>query len=127
MVPAEGRLGRGGEYVSGGGILLEVMEMAADDLLDVDAGGMIGKDKGNSATVAGGKRGGEGGSAGDGSDPVEGRVDKGAGESSVEEEGGHFRGSLVEVGAIGIYAIEMEELRAWNGIFTRSRVRICTV
>eukprot|EP00061_Rhincodon_typus_P001108 g13736.t1 len=31
MVPAEGGQGRGGEYVSGGGILLEVAEMASDD------------------------------------------------------------------------------------------------
>eukprot|EP00061_Rhincodon_typus_P001474 g14894.t1 len=36
--PAEGKQGRGGEYVSGGGILLEV---ASDDLLDLDAGGMV--------------------------------------------------------------------------------------
>eukprot|EP00061_Rhincodon_typus_P000950 g13261.t1 len=40
MVPAEGRQGRGGEYVSDGGILLEVAEMASD-LLDVDTGGMV--------------------------------------------------------------------------------------
>eukprot|EP00061_Rhincodon_typus_P016791 g45185.t1 len=35
MVSAERRQGRGGEYVSGGGISLEVAEMASDDLLDV--------------------------------------------------------------------------------------------
>eukprot|EP00061_Rhincodon_typus_P001585 g15200.t1 len=82
MVPAEGGQGGGGKYVSGGGVLLEVAEMAPDDLLDVDAGGMVGKDKGNPIA-------GEGGSAGDGSELVEGPVDNSAGESSVEEEGGH--------------------------------------
>eukprot|EP00061_Rhincodon_typus_P005912 g25999.t1 len=40
-VPAECGLGRGGEYVSGGDISLEVAEMAPDGLLDVDAGGMV--------------------------------------------------------------------------------------
>eukprot|EP00061_Rhincodon_typus_P007806 g29865.t1 len=75
-VPAEGGQRRGGEYVSGDGISLEVAEMASDDLLDVNAGGMVGKDKGNPIAVAGGK------SAGDGSDPVEGPVNNGAGESS---------------------------------------------
>eukprot|EP00061_Rhincodon_typus_P007123 g28479.t1 len=40
MVPAEGGQGRGGEHVTGGGNLLVVAEMAPDDLLDVDAGGM---------------------------------------------------------------------------------------
>eukprot|EP00061_Rhincodon_typus_P005995 g26162.t1 len=39
MVPAEGGQGRGGEYVSGGGVSLEVAEMVSDVLLDVDAGG----------------------------------------------------------------------------------------
>eukprot|EP00061_Rhincodon_typus_P014548 g41619.t1 len=42
--------------VSGGGISLEVVKMTSDDLLDVDAGGMVGKDKGNPIAVAGGKR-----------------------------------------------------------------------
>eukprot|EP00061_Rhincodon_typus_P003771 g20928.t1 len=41
MVPAEDGQGRGEEYVSGGGILLEVAEIASDDLLDVNAGGMV--------------------------------------------------------------------------------------
>eukprot|EP00061_Rhincodon_typus_P014182 g41051.t1 len=36
-VPVEGGQGRGGEYVSGGGISLEMMKMASDNLLDVDA------------------------------------------------------------------------------------------
>eukprot|EP00061_Rhincodon_typus_P004862 g23616.t1 len=40
MVPMEGGQGRGAEYVSGGGISLEVVEMASDDLQDVDTGGM---------------------------------------------------------------------------------------
>eukprot|EP00061_Rhincodon_typus_P001097 g13698.t1 len=93
----EGGRGRGGEYVFVGGILLEVAEMASGDLLDVDPGGMVGEDKGNPIAVAGGKRWGEDGSAGDGLDLVEGPVDDRAGESSVEEEGGHFGGSLVEV------------------------------
>eukprot|EP00061_Rhincodon_typus_P002253 g17005.t1 len=89
--------------------------MVVDDLLKVNAGGMVGKDKGNSIDVAGGKRRCEGGSVGDGSDPVEGPVDNSAGESSVEEEGGHFRGSLVKVGFIGMtYATETEELGEWN-------------
>eukprot|EP00061_Rhincodon_typus_P014316 g41261.t1 len=89
---------KGGEYVSGGGILLEVMEMEASDLLDVDAGGMVGKDKGDLIAAAGWYRGNE--------DLVEGPVGNGAGESSVEEKGGHFRGSLVEVGLIRTYAME---------------------
>eukprot|EP00061_Rhincodon_typus_P003145 g19399.t1 len=72
--------------------------MVPDDPLDVDAGGMVGEDKGNPITVAEGKRSGEGGSAEDGSDLVEGPVDNGVGESSVEKEGGHFGGSLVEIG-----------------------------
>eukprot|EP00061_Rhincodon_typus_P000766 g12682.t1 len=92
--------------------------MASDDLLDVDAGGMVGYDKGNPIAAAGGKRRGEGGNARDGLDPVEGPVDNGAGKSSVEEEGGHFGGSLVEVGLIGTYAMETEELREWDGVFT---------
>eukprot|EP00061_Rhincodon_typus_P004188 g21956.t1 len=105
-VPAEGGQGRGGErrggeYVSGGGISLQVAEMTSDVLLDANAGGMVGKDKGNPIADAGGKRGGESKSARDGSDPVEGPVDNGAGESLVEKEVGHFRGSLVEVGLIG--------------------------
>eukprot|EP00061_Rhincodon_typus_P007886 g30015.t1 len=94
MNPTEGGQGRGGEYVSGGGILLEVAEVASNDLLYVDAGGMVGEDKGNPVAVVGGKRSGEGRSAGDGTDLVEGLVDNGAGESSVEEEGGHFGGFL---------------------------------
>eukprot|EP00061_Rhincodon_typus_P002291 g17092.t1 len=64
MVPAEGGQGRGREYVPGGGISLEVVEMASDDLLDVDADGMVGEDKGNPIAVAGGKRRVEGGSSG---------------------------------------------------------------
>eukprot|EP00061_Rhincodon_typus_P004363 g22399.t1 len=64
-VPVEGGQARGGEYVSGGSISLEVAEMASDDLLDVDAGGIVVKDKGNPIAVVEGKRGGEGGSVGD--------------------------------------------------------------
>eukprot|EP00061_Rhincodon_typus_P007546 g29345.t1 len=45
-VPAEGKRGLRGEYVSGGGILLEVVEMVADELLDVDVGGMVVGDTG---------------------------------------------------------------------------------
>eukprot|EP00061_Rhincodon_typus_P004411 g22501.t1 len=37
--PTVGGQGRGGEH--GGSISLEVTEMVADDLLDVDAGGMV--------------------------------------------------------------------------------------
>eukprot|EP00061_Rhincodon_typus_P001854 g15960.t1 len=44
--------------------------MASDDLLDADAGGMVGKDKGNPIVVAGRNRRCEG--VNDGSDPVEG-------------------------------------------------------
>eukprot|EP00061_Rhincodon_typus_P011407 g36387.t1 len=57
MVPAEGEQGKGGEYESRGGTLLEVAEMVADDLWVVDAGGLVGKDKGNLIAVAGGKWG----------------------------------------------------------------------
>eukprot|EP00061_Rhincodon_typus_P005213 g24466.t1 len=39
--PAEGGQGKEGEYVFGGGISLEVVEMVSDDLLDLDAGGMV--------------------------------------------------------------------------------------
>eukprot|EP00061_Rhincodon_typus_P001264 g14235.t1 len=56
MIPVEGGQGRGGEYVYSVGISLEVAEMALDDLLDVDAGGILGKDKGNPIAIAGGKR-----------------------------------------------------------------------
>eukprot|EP00061_Rhincodon_typus_P004502 g22753.t1 len=94
--------------------------MAVSDPLDVDASGMLGKDKGDSITIAGGKRGGEGQSVGDGSDLVEGPVDNAAGESSVEEEGGHFVGSLVEIGIIGTYMMETEELGEWNRVFAGS-------
>eukprot|EP00061_Rhincodon_typus_P002367 g17350.t1 len=59
--------GRGLKYVAGGGISLEVAEVASDDLLDVDAG----KDKGNPIAVVGGKRRAENGSAGGGPDLVE--------------------------------------------------------
>eukprot|EP00061_Rhincodon_typus_P014121 g40947.t1 len=93
--------------------------MAANDPLDVDAGRTVGEDKGDPITLAGGKREDEGQSAGDGLDPV----NNGAGESWVEEEGGYFRGCLVEVDIIGTDAIEMEELGEWNRVFTGSRVR----
>eukprot|EP00061_Rhincodon_typus_P011772 g37041.t1 len=92
--------------------------MVADDLLDVDAGGMFGRDKGNPIAAAGGKRRGEGRSVGDVSDPIEGPADNGAGELLLEEEGGHFGGSLVEVGLIGTYVMETEELREWDGVFS---------
>eukprot|EP00061_Rhincodon_typus_P003918 g21294.t1 len=52
---SDGRKGRGGEYVPGGGISLEVAEMTSVDLLDVDAGGMVGKDKGNPIAVGEGR------------------------------------------------------------------------
>eukprot|EP00061_Rhincodon_typus_P001718 g15553.t1 len=71
-VPTKDGQRRRGEYVSDGGISLKVIEMVSDDLLDVDAGGMVGKDKGNPIAVAEGKRRDEGGSVGDGSDLVEG-------------------------------------------------------
>eukprot|EP00061_Rhincodon_typus_P003717 g20791.t1 len=80
------KVDKGGEGEYG----LVVAEIASDDLLDVDAGGMVGKNKGNPITVAGRKRGNEDRSAGDGSDLVESSVDNGAGESLVKEEGGHF-------------------------------------
>eukprot|EP00061_Rhincodon_typus_P005412 g24888.t1 len=114
------KIDKGGRYLSDGDILLEVEEIVFNDLLDVDAGGMVAKDKGNPITVAGGKRRGEGGSVGDGSDPVEGPVINGAGESSVEEEGGHFGGPLVEAAIIGIVAMETGELEEWSRIFTGS-------
>eukprot|EP00061_Rhincodon_typus_P004348 g22365.t1 len=56
--------------------------MASDDL-DVDAGGMVGKEKRNPIAVTGRKRRGEGRSA-DGSDLVDGPVDNGAEDSLVE-------------------------------------------
>eukprot|EP00061_Rhincodon_typus_P017047 g45573.t1 len=95
--------------------------MASDDFLDVGAGEMVVKAKGNPIAFAGGKRMGESGSAGDGSDPVEGPVDNGTEKSSVEEGGGHFGGSLVELGLIGTYGTEMEEMKEWDGVFTGSR------
>eukprot|EP00061_Rhincodon_typus_P003599 g20486.t1 len=78
MVPAVGGQRREREYVSGGGILLEVAEMLANDLPDVDAGGKAGKDKWNSIAAVEWKRGGEGGSTGDGSDLVDSPVRKDA-------------------------------------------------
>eukprot|EP00061_Rhincodon_typus_P002476 g17670.t1 len=68
MAPPVGGQGRGREYVSDGTISLEVVEMAADDILDMGACGMEYEDKGNPITVAGGKTEAEGGSAGGGSD-----------------------------------------------------------
>eukprot|EP00061_Rhincodon_typus_P017515 g46234.t1 len=56
-VKEKGGQGTGEEYVSGGGISLEVVERVSDDLLDVDAGGMVSKDKGNPISVVEGKRG----------------------------------------------------------------------
>eukprot|EP00061_Rhincodon_typus_P013936 g40631.t1 len=47
--------GKGGEYVSSDGISLEMAEMASADHLDVDAGGMVSKDKGNPIAVVGGR------------------------------------------------------------------------
>eukprot|EP00061_Rhincodon_typus_P006669 g27556.t1 len=93
--------------------------MASDDLLDVDAGWMVNKDKGNPITVAGGKRRGDGRSAGYGLDPGEGPVDNGAGESSVEEEGGHVGDSLVETG------LNLSE-HIGNGEWRQVRVQPCT-
>eukprot|EP00061_Rhincodon_typus_P009078 g32268.t1 len=95
--------------------------MIADDLLDLNDSGMVGKDKGNPIAVAGGKRGVEDRSAGDGTDQVEGAINNSAGESSVEEEGGHFGVSLVEYGLNGSYVMEVEELGEWNGVVTGSR------
>eukprot|EP00061_Rhincodon_typus_P013753 g40325.t1 len=97
MVATEDRQGRGGEYVSNGGISLEMTEMMAQDPLELDTDGMVGKDKGYPITVVEGKRGSEGRSVGDVSDLVEGPVDNGAGESLDEEEGGHFGSSLVDI------------------------------
>eukprot|EP00061_Rhincodon_typus_P010498 g34839.t1 len=129
MVPVEGGQGRGGECVSDSGISLEVVEMAANDPLDVDAGGMVGKDKGNPISVAGGKREGEGQSARDVSDRVGGPVNNAVGEFSDEVEGGHFRGCLVKIGLIicGTYVVETEELGEWNRLFTGGRVQGCIV
>eukprot|EP00061_Rhincodon_typus_P008191 g30597.t1 len=121
MVPAEGRQEREGEYLSIGSISLEVVEMTANDLLDVDPGGMVGKDKGNPVAVAGRKRGDEGRSAGGGSDLAEDSFNNGARESSVEEEGGHFGCSL---GVIRTDATDSEELGEWNRDLTESRVEV---
>eukprot|EP00061_Rhincodon_typus_P009735 g33460.t1 len=127
MAPVESRQGRGGEYVSDGGISLKVAEMTTDGLLDVDAGGMVGKDKGIPIAVAEGERGCEGQSAGDGSDLVEGPVDSGAGESPIEEEGGYFGGFVVKVGIIRTYATETDKLGEWNRVFTGNRVQGCII
>eukprot|EP00061_Rhincodon_typus_P005968 g26113.t1 len=127
IVPVEGGQGRGGEYVSGGGISLEVVEMVADDLLDVDIGEMVGKDKEHHVAFVEGKRGDEGQIVRDGSDPAEGPVSNGAGESSVEDKGGHFGGSFVEVGLARTYATESEEQGKWNRVFTGSRVPGCII
>eukprot|EP00061_Rhincodon_typus_P007825 g29905.t1 len=58
--------------------------MVANDPMDV--GGMADEDKGDPIAVVGGKKGVEDRSVGDGSDPAEGPVNYGVGESSVEEE-----------------------------------------
>eukprot|EP00061_Rhincodon_typus_P007606 g29456.t1 len=106
--------------MSGGGILLEAAEMASDDLLYVDAGGMVGKDKSGPIAVVGGKRRGGGQSAGDESDPAEDPVRCDAGEALIEEEGGHCRGPFVEVGIVRIDAMEMKKLGERNEVFTGS-------
>eukprot|EP00061_Rhincodon_typus_P003491 g20220.t1 len=68
--------------------------MVSDDLLDVDAGGIVGKDKGNPIAVAGGKRRGTHG------DPsylkqmrgIKREVVEGEDElSQAEEDGGGWR------------------------------------
>eukprot|EP00061_Rhincodon_typus_P013974 g40700.t1 len=64
----------------------------------------------------------EGRSTGDGSDTAKGPVNYGSGVSSVEKEGGHFGGSLVEVGLIRTYVTDMEELGEWNRVFAGSRM-----
>eukprot|EP00061_Rhincodon_typus_P016113 g44154.t1 len=76
--------------------------MAADNPLDVDDGGMVDKDKEDPIAVTGRKgAGGEGRRAGNGSDLAVGLLNSSAGKSLVEEESGHFGGSLIEVGSIG--------------------------
>eukprot|EP00061_Rhincodon_typus_P012792 g38743.t1 len=70
------------------GIPLEVVEMAANDSLDVDAGGMVDEDKRDSIDVVGAEVWVMGRyCAGVGSIPAEGPVSYSAGESSLEEKG----------------------------------------
>eukprot|EP00061_Rhincodon_typus_P006836 g27883.t1 len=68
----------------------------------LDTGEGQGKDKGNPIALAEGKTRSEGRSAEDGLDPVDGSGNNGAGESSDEEEGGHFGGSLVETKVVAM-------------------------
>eukprot|EP00061_Rhincodon_typus_P017929 g46865.t1 len=118
MVLVDGRQVMGGEYVSGGGIRLEVAQMVANDPLDVDAGRMVGKDKVDLIADMGRKRGAEGRSAGDGLDLAKSPVNYNAGKSLVEEESG---GSLVKIGMIRTDMTASEELGKWNRVFTGRR------
>eukprot|EP00061_Rhincodon_typus_P017740 g46578.t1 len=62
--------------------------------------GWLSEDEGAPITAVGGKKGVQGKNVGDVLDPAKGPVNHGGGESLVEEEGGYFGGSFVEVGLI---------------------------
>eukprot|EP00061_Rhincodon_typus_P016723 g45085.t1 len=66
--------------MSGVGIPLKVVEMAAYDPLDVDAGGTVDEDKEDPIAIVRGKRGNEDRSVGDGLNVAEGPVDHCRGE-----------------------------------------------
>eukprot|EP00061_Rhincodon_typus_P006599 g27414.t1 len=74
----------------------------------LDAGKKVSDDDGDTNAVVRGKRGDEEGSTGDGLDPgdgvdpAEGLVNYSTEEFSVEEERGHFRGPVVDVGIVRI-------------------------
>eukprot|EP00061_Rhincodon_typus_P014251 g41163.t1 len=111
---------KGGEYLSGGGILLEVAEMAADDPMDVDAVGWK-DDKGDPNAVVREERS-EGQSSGDASDSSKSPVNYGAGESLVKKESGYFRHFFVKAGIIRTN--ETEELGEWNSLYKKERVKM---
>eukprot|EP00061_Rhincodon_typus_P013001 g39089.t1 len=91
-----------------------VVEMAVNDALDVDGGGMVGMEKEDPITVVEGKGRGEGRIVGDGLDPAEGLVNYGAGGSLVEEVADILEASLSMLASLE----QMQErLRNWdNGL-----------
>lgn len=102
--------------------MLELAEMAEDDPLNAEAGGVISEDKGDPIMFLGGGRRCEGGCAGDGPDTVEGPVNHRGWKTSVKEEGGHVRGTVFESGIIRTDATEAEELGEWDGVLTGNGV-----
>ena len=107
----------------GGGITLEVAEVAEDDVLDLNAGGVVGEDQGHS--VPSGLTGGwgEGRGTGNMGDTLEGRVNSGGGEAPFFEKGSHLLCSGMKCLILRADAAETEELREGDRVLAGSWVR----